>query len=387
MKTRRISIVALIIGIIITISFRQYNFSNHLIINPIFSGTTMGTSYNIKIIDQISPKKYKEINSLINNLLINYNNQMSTWIDNSEINIFNRSTSLLPYKIDFEFYNIVKKALEISELSNGYYDPTIQPLYDLWGFGSGSTDHQINNFPSLSLIDNNLDKVGYKKIKTITWKSELRNLNNNGLQKIQPSITLNLGGIAKGAASDRIIYLLSGNKSNYHDVQNTEISNNIKKYQFKNIYVDIGGDVSVLGFNQDNKPWKIGIQMPSSSLFDINDLYGIISITNGSFATSGNYYNFKKNNDKKYAHIIDPKTGMAINSDLVSVSVYHPDGAYADGLATAIYVMGLGKGLDMIHSIEGEAMIIKKNTDNTFSQYFSTNFILKTNFKKINHKD
>ena len=123
--------------------------------------------------------------------------------------------------------------------------------------------------------------------------------------------------------------------------------------------------------------------MPSSSLFNINDLYGIISITNGSFATSINYYNFKEKNNKKYAHILNPKTGMAIESDIVSVSVYHPDGAFADGLATAIYSMGLENGLKMMEKIEGEAMIIRVKSDGIFEEHFSSNFIKKTNFTKV----
>ena len=91
--------------------------------------------------------------------------------------------------------------------------------------------------------------------------------------------------------------------------------------------------------------------MTSSSLFNVNNLYVLISITNGSFATSGNYYNFKEKDNKKYAHILNPKNGMAIETDIVSVSVYHPDGAFADGLATAIYAMGVEKGLKMMEKI------------------------------------
>ena len=376
MKNKKPSILFLIIAILITLFIRNYNLSNKKIINPVFSGSIMGTTYNVKIIDKISLDYYEEINSSITNLLNYYNNQMSTWIEDSEINKFNNLNSLQYHTVDSELYNVVLKSLRISELSNGYYDPTIQPIYDLWGFGSGSTQYEIDNFPNILLISNKLDQIGYKKIN-------INEDNFNQLQKKDINITLNLGGIAKGSAADRIIYLLSGKQSQKY---NLEISNGdkiIPKYNFKNIYADIGGDVSVIGINQDNLPWKIGIQMPSSSLFNINDLYGIISITNGSFATSGNYYNFKEKNDKKYAHILNPKTGMAIESDIVSVSVYHPDGAFADGLATAIYSMGLENGLKMMEKIEGEAMIIRVKNDGVFEEYFSSNFIKKTNFTKV----
>lgn len=376
MKNKKPSILFLIIAILITLFIRNYNLSNKKIINPIFSGSIMGTTYNVKIIDIISLDYYEEINSSITNLLNYYNNQMSTWIEDSEINKFNKFNSLKHYTVDSELYYVVLKSLRISELSNGYYDPTIQPIYDLWGFGSGSTKYEIDNFPNILLISNKLDQIGYKKIN-------INEDNFNQLQKKDINITLNLGGIAKGSAADRIIYLLSGKQSKNY---NLEISNDdkiIPKYNFKNIYADIGGDVSVIGTNQDNLPWKIGIQMPSSSLFNINDLYGIISITNGSFATSGNYYNFKEKNNKKYAHILNPKTGMAIESDIVSVSVYHPDGAFADGLATAIYSMGLENGLKMMEKIEGEAMIIRVKNDGVFEEYFSSNFIKKTNFTKV----
>ena len=376
MKNKKPSILFLIIAILITLFIRNYNLSNNKIINPIFSGSIMGTTYNVKIIDTISLDYYDEINSSITNLLNYYNNQMSTWIKNSEINKFNNFNSLKHYTVDYELYNVVIKSLRISELSNGYYDPTIQPIYDLWGFGSGSTQYEINNFPNLLLISNKLDQIGYKKIN-------INEDNFNQLQKKDINITLNLGGIAKGSAADRIVYLLSGKQSQNYNLEIPNDNKIIPKYNFKNIYADIGGDVSVIGTNPDNLPWKIGIQMPSSSLFNINDLYGIISITNGSFATSGNYYNFKEKNNKKYAHILNPKTGMAIESDIVSVSVYHPDGAFADGLATAIYSMGLENGLKMMEKIEGEAMIIRVKSDGIFEEHFSSNFIKKTNFTKV----
>ena len=376
MKNKKPSILFLIIAILITLFIRNYNLSNNKIINPIFSGSIMGTTYNVKIIDTISLDYYEEINSSITNLLNYYNNQMSTWIKNSEINKFNNFNSLKHYTVDYELYNVVIKSLRISELSNGYYDPTIQPIYDLWGFGSGSTQYEIDNFPNLLLISNKLDQIGYKKIN-------INEDNFNQLQKKDINITLNLGGIAKGSAADRIVYLLSGKQSHNYNLEIPNDNKIIPKYNFKNIYADIGGDVSVIGTNQDNLPWKIGIQMPSSSLFNINDLYGIISITNGSFATSGNYYNFKEKNNKKYAHILNPKTGMAIESDIVSVSVYHPDGAFADGLATAIYSMGLENGLKMMEKIEGEAMIIRVKSDGIFEEHFSSNFIKKTNFTKV----
>lgn len=376
MKSKKPSIFFLIFAVLLTLSIRNYNLSNKKIINPLFSGSIMGTTYNVKIIDEISLDYYEEINSSITNLLNYYNNQMSTWIDDSEINKFNKLDNLNPYDVDAELYKVVSKSLKISELSDGYYDPTIQPLYDLWGFGSGSTKFEIDNFPDGSLISNKLHKIGFKKI---IQNSE----NYKQLQKKDIEITLNLGGIAKGSAADRIIFLLSGEQSksfNQYDFYEKEI---LPKYKFKNIYADIGGDVSVIGTNQDGLPWRIGVQMPSSSLFNVNNLYGLISITNGSFATSGNYYNFKEKDNKKYAHILNPKNGMAIETDIVSVSVYHPDGAFADGLATAIYAMGIEKGLKMMEKIDGETLIIKSIGHGNFEEYFSSNFIKKTNFKKV----
>ena len=133
----------------------------------------MGTTYNVKIIDEISLDYYEEINSSITNLLNYYNNQMSTWIDDSEINKFNKLDKLNQQML-MELYKVVSKSLKISELSDGYYDPTIQPLYDLWGFGSGSIIHEIDNFPDMSLISNKLHKIGLKnysknrKLQTIT---------------------------------------------------------------------------------------------------------------------------------------------------------------------------------------------------------------------------
>jgi len=398
MKSKKISILALLIGISITILVREYNLSNQLIKNPVFNGSTMGTTYTIKIIDEITPENYEKINTWITNTLYNYNTQMSTWLEESEISKFNKSTSLEKYKINSQFFYIVDKALKIAKISNGYYDPTIQPLYDLWGFGSGSTENQINNFPSSKKISNTLNKIGYEKLHIGIGKYDSYDFKHPYIQKKEPAITLNLGGVAKGGAASDIVYILSGNKwidiyESYddkliQDSKNYSYYELLNNFNFKNIYVDIGGDVQVLGFNQDGLPWKIGIQTPSSSLFDVSSLYGIINITNGSLATSGNYFNYKEKDNQKYAHILDPKTGMSIKSDIVSVSVYNPNGAYADGFATAIYALGIKKGLQMVESLpDTEAMMIIQNRDGSFLDYFSSQFITKTNYKKINYQD
>ena len=396
MKTKKISILALLIGIIVTLVIREYNLSNQLIKNPIFSGSTMGTTYSIKIVDEITPEFYEEINSWIKSTLYHFNIKMSTWIEDSEISKFNNSRSLEMYEIDKHFFYTVDAALNIAETSGGYYDPTIQPLYDLWGFGSGSTEDQVNNFPSSNEISSILNNIGYEKISTGIGKYGLFGFEFPYIQKNEPNITINLGGIAKGAAAEFIVYNLCGDYwmdmiVNYseEEIKNINYSSGdgFQNYcQFKNIYVDIGGDVAALGLNQDGLPWKIGIQTPSSSLFDVSSLYGIINITNGSLATSGNYFNYKEKDNQKYAHILNPKTGMSIKSNIVSVSVYHPNAAYSDGFATAIYVMGLKKGLEMVESLPNtEAMIIVKDKNGLFHDHFSSQFISKTNYKKINY--
>lgn len=366
LKSNYQKIITLIIVVLVAIGIRLSS-------NPVntFSGETMGTKYEIKIVDNLSKKKYNLVNQVITNTLYEVNKAMSTWISNSEISKFNHSTSTNNIIISPIFYDVIVNALMIAKDSNGYFDPTIQPLLDEWGFGSGSKNKEIfNKIPNNFRIKQILSNTGWEKITYSQLKYESNEYDYYMIKKDNPLVQINLGAIAKGYAVDMLKYKLTNPKFS-------------EDFSFENIFINIGGDIFALGLNQDKLPWEIGIRFPDSNLlYNYESNYGMTFITNGSLATSGSYFNYIKDNQSIYTHIINPKNGHAIESNIVSVSVFTESATYADGLATAIFSMGIDKGLEFIESIPiAEVMIIAKDNNKNLIDYFSTNFKSKTKYK------
>ncbi len=294
------------------------------------SGFTMGTTYSIKIIDE---DKYdidqNELKPKIDSVLTAFNQQMSTYIEDSEISIFNNRTDNAWQKISNEFYTVLEESQKMSQLTNGAFDITIGPLVDLWGFGgSGQIDW---NPPSGSEIALTMNLVGYDKIQ----------LRDKFTRKLNINTVIDLNAIAKGYGVDIVFdYLV--------DVG------------YKNILVEIGGEVRCSGFNQNNEYWKVGIDKPILEILPGTDLQTIVSLDNEALATSGDYRNYFIYNDKLYSHTINPRTGYPIENGVASASVIAPNCMTADAFATALMVMGK-EGIGLIEKLENvEALIIER---------------------------
>ena len=158
----------------------------------IISGATMGTTYSVKLVFNNTKYEVNMINDSIDSILINLNQQMSTWIENSEISLFNKSLFVTPYKISDDFYYVLQQGKIINQKTDGAFDYTIYPIADLWGFGPNSDNDKIN--PENSDIDKVLTYVGTDKIK----------LEYPYIKKLHPKIKLDLNAIAKGYAVDQV---------------------------------------------------------------------------------------------------------------------------------------------------------------------------------------
>tara|TARA_B100000945_G_scaffold269346_1_gene230192 strand:+ start:158 stop:1075 length:918 start_codon:yes stop_codon:yes gene_type:complete len=301
----------------------------------------MGTTFTIKL---VNPKvDIKKLSSSIDSILYRINNHLSTYISNSEITNFNQHLSKKPFLGSDIFTTLIQESIYIHSISNGSFDITVQPLVDLWGFSFSNNDFQI---PSSAKIDSVLSYTGTQFIK----------IDNKLISKLNSSTQLDLSAIAKGKTVDIINkYLNSLNLDNF--------------------YIDIGGEIYVSGFNKNNEKWEIGIRSPNEN--SIN-LFSKIFVSNKAIATSGTYLNYFVINDHKYSHIINPKSGMPIKHDLVSVTIIADKCYLADAIATATMVKGAIEGLAWINSLDGvEGLLIYKddkggllaNESNGFKNY------------------
>ena len=136
--------------------------------------------------------------------------------------------------------------------------------------------------------------------------------------------------------------------------------------------VEVGGEVRVIGRNKEGKKWKIGIDRPLVGNQPGDDILAIIALDNKAMATSGNYRNFFEFDDEEYSHIVNPRSGHALQSSISSVSVLGPSCIDADALATALNVMTFDEGKALIDSLEGfEAYWIIKDSKGNFKTEFS----------------
>ncbi|MEL7609330.1 MAG: FAD:protein FMN transferase [Bacillota bacterium] len=203
---------------------------------------------------------------------------------------------------------ILKEALEIYSITDGAFDITVYPLMKQWGFYSG--EYKVMTGGELSEL---LRLVGSDKLT----------LNGNSLTFGEPGMGIDFGGIAKGYASDRAIQIFAENG-------------------VESAIVSLGGNIQVLGTKPDGTPWRIAIRNP----VDENVPIGIVSVTDKAVITSGGYERYFEKDGKTYHHILDPKTGTPAQSGLSSVTIVCGRGVLADGLSTALFVMGKEKALE-----------------------------------------
>ena len=318
--------------------------------HPIFTGWTMGTGYSVTINGYVSRADIDTLSLQIEAELDEINRQMSTWEPDSEISRFNHSDSTGPFQASKEFTSVVRRALELSESTGGAFDPTLQPLLNLWGFGSEGEDQKV---PSDADIAEAQTHVGWRKV-TVE--------DSSGLQKKSPGLSLDLGAIAKGYGVDALAGILD-------------------EAGYENWFVEIGGEVVVKGFNPDGVPWRIGIQYPTTNPMEEGRLQGIVNLVRGATATSGNYRNYLVQDGVLYSHILDSRSGRAVLSDTASVTVVAPNCMDADGMATALFVMGAEEGLAWVEGRpEVEALFLVRGDGGEIFEKFSSGFVASTGY-------
>ncbi len=299
-------------------------------------GTTYSISYNSPSVTASELKKKVDAQ-------LRYINQlMSTYIANSELNQFNDSEGQTCFSMSPETLMVLSESLRIYQLSEAAFNPAIGPLIEAWGFDRKETG---NTLPAKESIEQILKDSQFDQLQ----------INQETLCAFKPTnhFRVNLSAIAKGYAVDVIADLL-------------------ENLQIENYLVEIGGEVRVKGNNSRNTLWSIAIENPT---IEVRSIENIIPLKNMSIATSGDYRNYFEKDGKRYSHTIDPTTGYPIEHRLASISVLHPSAMTADGLATAIMVMGEEKGLDFAEKHQIAAYFLVKS-DNGFIPRVSSQFKL-----------
>ncbi|TVZ56045.1 thiamine biosynthesis lipoprotein [Lutibacter sp. Hel_I_33_5] len=266
-------------------------------------GSVFGTTYAIIYLND----KNNYSNSL-DSLFYLVNKSLSTYMPTSDISRINKGDTTIV--IDSYFTEVFNKSEKIFKETNGYFDPTVGDLVNAWGFGP---EKQLKNLDSTKVKDL-LQFVGFNKVSLVNGK----------VKKEAKEIYFDFNSIAKGYGIDIVGRFLEGKK-------------------IENYIVEIGGEVRAKGRNQNKKSWSVGLDNPNTD--GTRTLRKIINLSNKSMASSGNYRKFRiAENGDKFVHTINPKTGYAQESNLLSATVIAAkDCADVDAYATAFMAMGVEK--------------------------------------------
>ncbi len=265
------------------------------------SGFVFGTVYNITY--QCDNDLQKGIEAELQKV----DNSLSPFNKTSVISRVNRNEKVTVNEMFSEVFQLAEK---ISAETDGAFDITVAPMVNAWGFG-----FKTGNMPDARQLDSLRAIVGFHKVK----------LEGGRVVKTNPNIMLDCSAIAKGYGCDAVARFL-------------------EKNGVKNYMVEIGGEIVTCGVNDQRMPWKIGVTKPTDDSLNVNsELQTVLNVTNKAMATSGNYRNFYYKNGRKYAHTIDPKTGMPVQHSILSATVLADNCATADAYATSFMVMGLDK--------------------------------------------
>ena len=284
----------------------------------IVEGETMGTYYRITYKD----RKGEELKPTFDSVLRTLNLEVSTYIPQSTISRFNAADSVFDLHThpvesteahydNTHFMNNYRKAIKVAQKTNGYFDPTVMPLVNYWGFGY--TEKKMEKVDS-SKVDSLLQFVGLDKVELAIYED------NKWLRKALPEVKLDFSAIAKGYGVDLLGQVLE--------------ARDITDY-----LVDIGGETLAKGQSPRQTAWQLGISLPKEEA-SLRDLQTTVPLQDQALATSGNYRNFYEVDGVKYSHTINPKTGYPERNTLLSASVFAPDCMTADAYATAFMALG-----------------------------------------------
>ncbi len=225
----------------------------------------------------------------------------------SEISLLNAAGSAV---LSDETLSLVTRALSLWETTGGAFDITVYPLMELWGFTG-----EVQAVPEEETLQTLLALCGSDKL---TLEGNVLTLGEGQ--------GIDLGGIAKGYTATQLCRLFAD-------------------YDLTGAVVSLGGDVQCYGTKEDGSLWRVGIRDPFHS-DDSSALLGIVSVSTQAVVTSGGYERYFEEDGATYHHILNPATGYPSDSGLVSVTVISDDGALADGLSTACYILGLEGSAD-----------------------------------------
>lgn len=270
----------------------------------------MGSVFEISLVGTDSASLAYQIQLVIDEIE-RIENLISEWRPNTQISEVNRNAGIRPVKVDREVFELTRRAISYSILSDGAFDISVAALDKIWRF-----DGNMDALPSDAAVQNSVTKVGFEKIELDSIASTIF-LKQSGMK-------IGFGSIGKAYAADRGRHIL-------------------QEMGVKGGLINASGDIALWGKPPEKKSWSIGISDPEKPYKITRKL----RMKEGAVATSGNYKKYVMFNGVRYSHIINPRTGYPA-TELASVTVIGPMAEFANALSTSVMVLGVKKGLKLM---------------------------------------
>lgn len=302
-----------------------------------FEMLSMGTI----ITQRIYSRNAKIVSNIVNEEIKKLEEMMSFFKTSSDVSKLNNAAGISMVSLDTNTFNVIKNAKIFSESCNGAFDITIGALVKLWGIFT-----ETEAVPQQTQI--------YKALELVNYKDIILDEEMNSAMLLNKGEMIDLGAIAKGYAADKALEIY-------------------QKCGIESAFINLGGNVHALGNKPDGSPWKIGLQNPWSPR---GDFMGVIDITNKTVVTSGDYVRYFEKDNKKYHHILDPRTGYPADTKVVSATIVGDNSMQADALSTAVFILGVEKGMELIKNFKGlEAIFITQDKKVHITEGLKKNFI------------
>lgn len=306
------------------------------------TGSIQGTTYHLKIVRNERNVDINQLRTLVEQTFNNIDVKLSNYREDSEISRLNQQKTSDWLPVSAEVSELIDIARQVYERSQGCYDLTVKPIFDLWGFSK----HE-NRVPSQDEIDNVLQHVGMPRIEV--------DRSNSRIRKLDPEVKIDLSSIAQG-----------------YTVATT--ANLLESQGIQNYLVEIGGEIKVKGYNAKGNPWRVAIEKPSPFSREIQKILDIHQTNGTAIMTAGTYRNFFAENGHTYSHILNPKTGSPVTHHLLSVTVLHEDPTWADAWDTALLCVGEIEAAKIAEAEHLKVLLIYQEGE-ALKEYMTSEFV------------
>lgn len=305
----------------------------------LIEGAAQGTRYHITYVApaNFTSTQQAALAKAISDELARLDKAISNYRPDSQIEQFNSQITTEPLAVSEEIVQLIEIARQVHKASNGCYDLTIKPLFDLWGF-------KKNVFTPPSDVDlaQTLQTVGMDKLETI---------DSTHLRKKIPNLRVDLSSIGQGYSISTIAAILEAQ-------------------DLTNYIVEIGGELKARGQKPGNKPWRLALEKPLSNVQKIEKIAVFKGIEPMSMMPSGTYHHYFDADGKRYSHILDARTGKPITHTSASATVLNPNPTLADAWSTALLCLGSQEGIPIANA-QGIAVLYIDQANDGFSEHLS----------------